>query len=107
MLKSLYYRHNRVFLEMLRGRREARQLRQRDVARLLGRSQATVSKVEAGTRRLDVIDLRAWLSALDVDFVDFIGELEQRLREHAAHDARLSAVKRRPRCNASNGSHTP
>jgi transcriptional regulator with XRE-family HTH domain len=81
MLKSLYNRHNHVFLEMLRTSREARRLRQRDVGRMLGRGQGTVSKVEAGVRRLDVIELRAWLGALGVDFVDFIGELDQRLRE--------------------------
>jgi transcriptional regulator with XRE-family HTH domain len=96
MLKSLYSRHNHVFLEMLRMRREARRLRQRDVARLLGRGQATVSKVEAGVRRLDVIELRAWLRVLDVDFLDFMGELEQRLLDHAAIDARLSPLQRTP-----------
>ena len=89
MLKSLHSRHNDVFLEMLRSHREALQLRQRDVAKRLGRGQATVSKVEAGTRRLDIIELRTWLSALDVDFVDFIAELESRLRTHATVDTHL------------------
>ena len=96
MLVSLYSRHRHVFLEMLRTRRQARRLRQRDVARLLGRAQATVSKVEAGTRRLDVIELRAWLRVLEVDFLDFMGELEQRLMDHAAGDARLSSLQRGP-----------
>jgi len=94
MPKSLYSRHNHVFLEMLRMSRKARSLRQRDVASLLGRGQATVSKVEAGVRRLDVIELRAWLRALDVDFVDFIDRLEQRLQDHADTVAGLSAVRR-------------
>ena len=80
MLKSMYSSHNDVFLDMLRSRRKSLHLRQRDVARLVGRGQATVSKVEAGSRRLDVIELRTWLCALQVDFVDFIDELEQRLR---------------------------
>jgi transcriptional regulator with XRE-family HTH domain len=93
MLKSLHNRHNHDFLELLRTSRKARSLRQRDVARLLGRGQATVSKVEAGVRRLDVIELRAWLRALDVDFVDFINRLEERLQAHAATDAGLSAVR--------------
>ena len=94
MPKSLYSRHNHVFLEMLRTSREARSLRQSDVASLLGRGQATVSKVEAGVRRLDVIELRAWLRALDVDFVDFIDRLERRLQDHADTVAGLSAVRR-------------
>lgn len=82
MLKSLYSRQNHVFLEMLRSRRKSLQLRQRDVAKLVGHGQATVSKVEAGTRRLDVIELRTWLNALQVDFVAFIVELEQRLSHY-------------------------
>jgi len=94
MLKSLYSRHRHVFLEMLRTRRAARRLRQRDVAHLLGRGQATVSRIEAGTRRLDVIELRAWLGVLGVDFLDFMSELERRLLEHAAIDARLSSLQR-------------
>ena len=83
MMKSLYSRHNDVFLDMLRSRRKSLRLRQRDLAQLVGRGQATVSKVEAGSRRLDVIELRTWLGVLQVDFVDFIDELDQRLRHHA------------------------
>jgi transcriptional regulator with XRE-family HTH domain len=93
MLKLLHS-HNDVFLEMLRSRRESLQLRQRDVAKLVGRGQATVSKVEAGARRLDVIELRTWLCALGVDFVAFIEELEQRLRTHSV--AREHLLSRRP-----------
>jgi len=104
MPKSLYSRHNHVFLEMLRTSRKARRLRQRDVASLLGRAQATVSKVEAGVRRLDVIELRAWLRALDVDFVDFIDRLERRLQDHADTVAGLSAVRRH---SAKVNGHTP
>ena len=89
MLKSLYSRHNDVFLAMLRSRRESLQLRQRDLARRLGRGQAIVSRVEAGSRRLDVIELWSWLRALEVDFVEFIGELKVRLESHAALDATL------------------
>lgn len=89
MLKSLYSRHNDVFLDMLRNRRKSLRLRQRDLARLVGRGQATVSKVEAGSRRLDVIELRTWLGVLQVDFVDFIDELEQRLRHHSDVDMHL------------------
>ena len=94
MLKSLSNRHNHVLREMLRTRRESMRLSQRDVARLLGRGQATVSKVEAGTRRIDVVELRAWLCALDVDFMGFMDEFERRLREHASIDARLMSVRR-------------
>jgi transcriptional regulator with XRE-family HTH domain len=79
---------------MLRARREAMRLSQRDVARMLGRGQATVSKVETGTRLIDVVELRAWLCALDADFMGFMDEFERRLREHASIDARLQSVQR-------------
>ncbi|TAK78021.1 MAG: XRE family transcriptional regulator [Aquabacterium sp.] len=91
MLKSLYSRHNEIFLELLRSNRESSKLRQADLAGRLGHVQATVSKVEIGVRRLDVIELRAWLIALDVDFVAFMDELDQRLRAHPVPDARLGA----------------
>jgi len=38
-----------------------------------------ISKVESGERRLDVIELRAWLQAIEVDFVAFVRELDQLL----------------------------
>jgi len=91
MLKSLYSRHNEIFLQLLRSRREALQLRQRDLAQRIGRGQATVSKIESGNRQLDVIELRAWLLALDIDFVAFMQELDQRLQPHPIPDARFRA----------------
>lgn len=91
MLKSLYRRHNEIFLQLLRTNREALPLRQSDLARRLGHGQATVSKVERGERRLDVIELRTWLKALDVDFVAFVSELDQQLNDHPMHDASLLA----------------
>ncbi len=92
MLKSLHSRHSQIFLELLRTRREALRLRQLDLAQRLGRSQATVSKVESGVHRLDIIELRAWLGALDVDFVAFVGELDERLQTHQVPDARFRAL---------------
>jgi len=93
MLKSLHSRHNDVFLNLLRSRRETQRLRQLDLAARLGRGQATVSKVESGTRRLDVVELWAWLNALDIDFVAFVRELDQRLKAHPVPDARFRASR--------------
>jgi len=94
MLKTLHSRHNEIFLSMLRSQREAQRLRQSDLAKRLGRGQGMVSKVECGERRLDVIELRAWLGAMGVDFLSFMGELESRLRPHVVPDADLRAGKR-------------
>jgi transcriptional regulator with XRE-family HTH domain len=79
MAKTLHSRHNKIFLKMLRELRESRGLRQSDLAELLGRSQATVSNVERGERRLDVIELRDWLDALDERFPDFTTKLDAEL----------------------------
>lgn len=79
MRKSLYRRHNQVFLGLLRRYREQGKFRQRDLAQHLGSVQGTVSKAETGNRRLDVIELREWLLAMGVDFLEFMGELHRQL----------------------------
>lgn len=86
MPKILYSRHNEIFLAMLRTMRMTRRLRQTDLADRIGRGQGLVSKVERGERRLDVIELRDWLTALDTDFIDFISILEAELRLHPVSD---------------------
>lgn len=71
-----------VLVEMLKaGRRRAR-MRQADVAAQLGRAQATVSKVERGEMWLDVIELREWIHALEIDFVEFMRELDAATGAH-------------------------
>ncbi|WP_442774643.1 helix-turn-helix domain-containing protein [Sphaerotilus montanus] len=91
MIKSIHTRHNDIFLGMLRRSREAQRLRQADLAIRLGRGQATISKVERGERRLDVIELRAWLHALEIDFADFMSELNHRLEGMPIPDAMFRA----------------
>jgi hypothetical protein len=39
--------------------------------------------------------LRAWLAALDVDFVEFVSRLDEQLRAHQVPDARFRAARRR------------
>lgn len=98
MAKTLYSRHNEIFLDLLRRQRETQRLRQADLALRLGRGQGTVSKVERGERRLDVIELRDWLSALDVDFMGFLSSLEAELSVQAVTQIpghRLTPVARR------------
>lgn len=80
MSKSLYSRHNQVFLKKLRELRESRQLRQADLGDLLGRSQGWVSYVESGATTLNVIELRQWIEALDYSFMEFLRELDDELR---------------------------
>jgi len=84
MHKSLYSRPNEIYLSMLRDTRLSRNLRQSDLAVRLGRSQAIVSRVESGERRLDLVELWAWLRALDADIVVFIRQLDRRLQGASA-----------------------
>lgn len=90
MPKILYSRHNEIFLAMLRAMRMTRRLRQADLADRIGRGQGLVSKVERGERRLDVIELRDWLTALDTDFIGFVSSLDAELRLHPVTDPRLA-----------------
>lgn len=95
MLKTLYSRHNEVLLELLRTSRRAMRLRQSDLASRLGRDQATVSRVERGVRRLDVIELRTWLEAMDVDFIAFVQSLDSRLRGAGSHRSVIAELGQR------------
>lgn len=49
------------------------------LADALGFRQADISKVERGVRRLDVLELRAWVDALGVSFLAFASDLEAQL----------------------------
>ena len=85
MRKSLHTKQNEMFLSLLREHRHAHQIRQADLAHLLTSAQATVSKVERGERRLDIIELRDWLAALGVDFVIFMRSLDEHLGNNFSH----------------------
>lgn len=93
MPKILHSRHNEIFLRKLRTSRKDKRLRQRDLAELLGRHQGLVSKVERGERRLDVIELRDWLTALEIDFIAFLSELHAELAPYGI--AGLQVLRRR------------
>ena len=80
MSKALHTRHNQLFLNKLRKLRESRQLRQADLGKLLSRSQGWVSYVECGQTALSIIELREWLDALGVEFLEFLRELDAELR---------------------------
>ena len=94
MLKSIYIQPNRVLLAMLRTRRQRCGIPQHELARRLGKEQSFVSKIERGERRLDVIELKAWLEAMDVDVLVFLHELIQELAAVPGVDPRLATGRR-------------
>jgi transcriptional regulator with XRE-family HTH domain len=77
MEKSIYSREYSLFLELLRTTRENEDLTQAEVARRLDQTQSFVSKVERGERRLDIVELRAFCSAMGISFTTFVGKIEK------------------------------
>lgn len=58
MSKSIYSKDHRYIVERLKKARVDAGLDQKKVATLLGRSQPYVSKIEAGQRRIDIVQLK-------------------------------------------------
>lgn len=66
------------FVARIRSARKARHMTQAELARLLGKPQAFVSKVETCERRLDLIETAEWCIQLKIRLYDLIpGELEK------------------------------
>ncbi len=60
MAKTIYSKEHRILVERLKKARKGRGLDQEDVAELLGVSQSSISKMEAGQRRIDIVQLKAF-----------------------------------------------
>ena len=66
------HRHERrVFLRLLRRIRLEAKLTQTDLAKLLGVTQARVSKYEQGERRMDVLELKRVCDAVGFPLAEF------------------------------------
>ena len=81
MKKSLANKKQKVFLELLYQVRVNSGLRQIDLAERLKVNQSFISKIESGERRIDIIELIEICESIDVNIVDFIKKLEQKLNE--------------------------
>jgi transcriptional regulator with XRE-family HTH domain len=83
-----------TLLHMLVQLRRGVGLDQTSLAGRLGITQSEVSKFERGERALDVLRLRDWLAALEVEFSTFTDALDQALRRQesvAGRDERRTA----------------
>ena len=79
MKKTIHTKQQATLLEMLVEARAAVGLTQGELASLLGLTQSEVSKFERGERGLDVLQLRAWVGAVGLPFLEFVSELHARL----------------------------
>jgi transcriptional regulator with XRE-family HTH domain len=76
MEKSIYSQHYRLFLDLLKASRINAGLTQQDLAAKLNTSQSFVSKCERGERRLDMVELRSWCTAIGIRFPEFVSEFD-------------------------------
>ena len=75
----------RILGEVLVRMRERAKLKQSDVAAKLGLPASYLSKIESGTRRLDVIELIRIAEAMGVDAAEIVREVRDALRGHLRH----------------------
>ncbi len=72
MEKSQHTSAYKQLMAALRRAREAAELTQAEVAEKLGLYASFVSKVEAGERRLDVVELKQFCTVYGVELVAFL-----------------------------------
>ena len=58
MSKAIYSKDHKFIVEQLKKARKEVNLEQAEVAKLLGKTQSHISKVEAGQRRIDIVALK-------------------------------------------------
>jgi len=70
MSKVIYSKEHKYIVEQLKKARKEAGLKQSRVAKLLGKTQSHISKVEAGQRRINVIALKefARIYKKDINF---------------------------------------
>ena len=76
MEKTIHSAEYERFLMLLRNTRLQSGLTQDELASKLNATQSFVSKCERGERRIDLVELSAWCSALDVSLSSFIERFE-------------------------------
>ena len=58
MTKAIYSKDHKYIVAQLKKARQEAGLDQAEVAKLLGKTQSHVSKIEAGQRRIDIVQLK-------------------------------------------------
>ncbi len=72
MSKAIYSKDHKYIVEQLKKARKEASLEQAEVAKLLGKTQSHISKVEAGQRRIDIVQLKEFARIYKKDINFFI-----------------------------------
>ena len=72
MNKAIYSKDHKYIVEQLKKARQEAGLEQAEVAKLLGKTQSHISKVEAGQRRIDIVALKEFAKIYRKDISFFI-----------------------------------
>ena len=72
MVKTIFTKDHIYTVEQLKTARREAGLGQAEVAKLLGKTQSHVSKVEAGQRRIDIVALKEFARIYKKDLSFFI-----------------------------------
>ena len=72
MTKAIFSKDHKYTIEQLKKARIEAGLDQADVAKLLGKTQPHISKIEAGQRRLDITQLKEFARIYKKDINYFI-----------------------------------
>jgi transcriptional regulator with XRE-family HTH domain len=80
-IKSIHKAEHKVLQELLREIRKKAHPNQASLAALLGRRQSYISAVEHGSRRMDLLQLRAFCLACNQDPVGFVERFEKTIAD--------------------------
>ena len=79
MGKNLYKKRRKQIGILLQLERKCQKLEQEDIAEALGVRQEFISKIEAGTRRIDILELIEYCEALNFYLSEFSWKIETKL----------------------------
>ena len=96
MEKTLNSARNELLCQMLQDMRISKGLTQVQLAAKLNVHQTEVSRVERGITRVDLLELYDFLEAMDVPLLEFVAELDERLKAMSQRN-RLGVPSRRRR----------